>query len=170
MEVGMETNIEVKISYNDKEIKNALSNYFSHIYGLQKLAFIYIAIFCIVVIFSFVYKNYAPILIIFLIAGSLIYYFFYDGQIRGYIRFYRKRKGGIYQFKNEKVLITGDEIKTECLWMVFKKGFEIPSAFLLLDDNKFIYIFPKSCFNDIEQIEQLRHLFVDKIPNFKVYE
>lgn len=166
----METTIEVKISYDDNEIKQALSFYYLRVYGLQKFAIICIAMFCIAVVLSFIYENYAPVLILFLITGSLIYYFFYDSPIRGYIRFYRKRKGGVYQFNSEKVLIIGEEIKTECLWAVYKKGFEIPSAFLMLDDNKFIYIFPKSCFSDIEQIEKLRHMLVDKIPDFKIFK
>jgi hypothetical protein len=74
-----------------------------------------------------------------------------------------------YQFSDESVTIVGEKVKSECSWSVFNKAYEIPSAFLLMYDKKFIYIIPKGCFYEPEMIERMHSLLSEKIQKFKKY-
>lgn len=162
--------IEIEITYNDNEIRKAISFYILHVCDMRIYAFIVYPMIFAAIVLSLIFKNYAPLSLIFLLCGFIIYYVYYQKPLEGYSKFYRKRKGGMYHFENDKVLITGAEIKSEYAWSVFKKAYEIPSAFLLIDDNKFIYIFPKTCFNSALMIEQLSDLLTIKMSGFKKYK
>ena len=72
-------------------------------------------------------------------------------------------KGEIYiRFGKENVFIQDEEIQSTVKWSVWKKAFETPSAFLLLYENEFIHIFPKSCFSCESDIDALRVFLIDE--------
>ena len=164
----VESNIEVKITYEKNEIKKAISYYILRVCDIRTFALITYPIIIIAIILSFIFSENALLSIIFIFAGYILYYMYYQRPIDGYLKFYQKRKGGIYGFSNDGVNVVGEEIKSQYLWSVFKKAYEIPFAFLLLDDNKFVYIFPKSCFGDSQSIEQTHDLLTKIFSNFKV--
>ena len=166
----MEPNIEVKVAYEKKEIKKAMSYYILRVCGVRTFALITCPIIIVAIILSFVFNEYALLSIIFIFAGYILHYIYYQRPIEGYLKFYQKRKGGIYRFSNDGVNVVGEDIKSQYLWSVFKKAYEIPSAFLLFDDNKFIYIFPKACFSDNQSIELFHNLLSPKFPGFKEYK
>ncbi len=166
----MGKNIEIEITYNDNEIRKAISFYIIHICDTRTYAFIAYPMIFAAILLSLIFGGYPLLALVFLLCGFILYYVYYQKPIEGYLKFYRKRKGGIYRFENDKVHIIGTEVQSECAWSVFKKAYEIPSAFLLIDDNKFVYIFPKVCFNSTPMIEQLSDLLAIKISGFKKYK
>jgi len=157
----MATDVEVQINYSEKEVKKAISFWLLKIYKVKIMFFIVYPIIIIGIILSLIFSQYAILSIAFIFFGLLFHYFYYIGPLESYKAFYRKRKGGTYIFNNAHILIIGDEIQSTILWSVFKKSYEIPFAFLLTDANKFIYIFPKNCFNDNDEIDKLRKLLID---------
>ena len=165
----MNTNIEVKITYEKSEIKKAMSFYILRVCDIRTYALVTYPIIIVAAILSLVFSEYALLSIIFIFAGYILYYIYYQRPIDGYLKFYQKRKGGIYKFNNDGVNVVGEEMQGQYLWSVFKKAYEIPSAFLLLDDNKFVYILSKSCFSDNQSIELFHHLLSQKIPSIKAY-
>lgn len=164
----LESNIEVKITYEKNEIKAAISYYILQVCRIRVYAFIAYPIIIVATTLSIIFGEYA-VAIIFAFGGYILYYIYYQRPIDGYLKFYQKRKGGIYRFSSDSISVVGEEIQSQYLWSVFEKAYETPSAFLLLDDNKFIYIFPKSCFNNNQSIEQMYNLLLQKIPSFKVH-
>jgi len=164
-----DANIEVKITYEQNEIKKAISYYILRVYGIRTYAIIVYPILVAAVAFSLIFSEYALLSIVFILAGYILYYIYYQRPIDGYLKFYRKREGCIYGFSNDGVTVAGEEVQSQFLWSVFKKAYEIPVAFLLLDDNKFIYVFSKSCFRDNQSNDQMHKLLSEKFPNFREY-
>ena len=124
--------------------------------------FIVYPVIIIGIILSFIFNYYGILPFAFLFVGFLFHYLYYIRPMERYKTYYRTRKGGTYIFNNANVLVLGEEIQSTVLWSVFKKAYEIPFAFLLVDTNKFIYIFPKNCFDDINDIDKLRRLLTEK--------
>lgn len=165
----METTIEVDVHYDETEIKKAISCYILRVRGIRTYALIVYPVIFIASILSFLSETYVLLGLIYLLGGVILYCLYYQRPIEGYLKFYRKRKGGHYTFATGKILAVGDEIRSEYLWSVFKKAYEIPSAFLFLDDNKFVYIFPKSCFSEESAVVQMRSLVDKQFVDFKKY-
>lgn len=166
----MEKGIEVEITYPDNEVKKALSFYLLRVRGLRTYALIVYPVLLAAAVLLFLSSLHVSVALSYLFLGCILYYAYYQRPIKGYLKFYEKRKGGTYRFEVDRVHSVGVEIQSDFSWSVFKKAYEIPSAFLLLDDNQFIYIFSKSCFNGEAEIEGLRDLLAVKIPGFKVYQ
>ena len=172
-----ESNIVVKITYEKSEIKRAISYYTLRIRNIRTYALIVYPIITILIISLFLaseYKpqsiiEYAPQVVTLIFFGHVFYYRGYQQPVKGYLKYYQKRSGGIYGFSNDGVSFVGEEVQSQYLWSVFKKAYEVPSAFLLMDDNKFILVFPKSCFSDSQSIDQFHDLLLKKFPDFKVY-
>jgi len=166
----MEANIEISVIYSEKEIKKAVSFYILRVCDMRTYALIIYPILIIAIVLSLVFRDFALLSFIYFFIGAILFYFYYYRPIRAYLKLYMKRKGEHYCFDKDRVLITGEEFKSECLWSILKKAYEIPSAFLLLDDNKSIYIFPKTCFSSTQILEQMRNLLALKFPDIKSYK
>ena len=165
----VEAAVEVKLTYDKSEIKKAISYYILRVCGFRLYALITYTILFAAIIVSLVFSKYAPLSIVFIFAGFILYYLYYQRPIDGYLKYYQKTEACIYRFSNDRVHVVSEEIQSQFLWSVFKKGYEIPFAFLLLDDNKFVYVFSKSRFSDDQSIEQTHDLLSKRIPNFKVF-
>jgi len=166
----METNIEINVSYNENEIKKALSFYILRVCEIRTYAFLTYPIIIGAIVLSLIFNEYALLSLVFFFCGVMLFYFYYQRPIQDYLKVYGKRKGAGYRFSDDRVFITGEEIRSECLWSIFKKAYEIPSAFLLVDDNKFVYVFPKTCFNDTLIIEKMRDSLASKFSTFRTYK
>ena len=165
-----EHSIKVMIAYEDSEVSKAIAYYILRIQNMRLYALMAVPIIIVSIILSRMFAEIALLLIVFLFAGCILYYLYYKRPIDGYLKFYRKRSGGQYSFNNDCVCVVGNEIQSRYLWSVFKKAYDIPSAFLLMDDNQFIYVFPKSCFDDIQSIEQLHDLLIKRYPDLEVHK
>jgi hypothetical protein len=164
----VETNsVEVDIFYNEIEIKKAISFYILHIRDIKTFAIVVYSVIFVAVVLSLFFSVWLSLLYFF--AGLLLHYIYYQRPIKAYLKFYQKRKGAHYSLMDDKISVVGEEIKSEYTWTVFKKAFETPSAFLLLDDNKFIYVFPKTCFSELLEIEKAHNLMIAKFSDFKEY-
>jgi len=166
----MEANIEISVIYSEKEIKKAVSFYILRVSDIRNYALIVYPILIIAIVLSLVFRDFAMLSFIYFFIGVILYYFYYNRPIQAYLKIYMKRKRRQYCFDKDRVLVTGEEFKSECLWSMFRKAYEIPSAFLLLDDNKSIYIFPKTCFSNTQILEQMRSLLAIKFPDIKSYK
>lgn len=51
---------------------------------------------------------------------------------------------------------------------VYLADFDTPSAFILSDAKMIYYIFPKRCFDNISDLEQIKKLLADKIKKFRI--
>jgi len=163
------TDIEIKIDYNDTDVKKAISFLILRITGMKTAFMVIFFALAVSVAISLIVVHSAILSVIFLLAGFLFYYFYYQRPVNKYVEFYQKRKHRIYRFSDENVQMIGENVHSNCLWSVFKKSYETPSYFLLIDDNRFIYIFPKSFFDNRFDIERLRELFSKKFTDFKLY-
>ncbi len=161
--------VEVNISYEPKEIKRAISFYLLHLNKLKIYAFIVYPIVLGFIAVSLVSVTYAALAPVFALGAWILYYMYYQRLIQAYLHYYSKRKGATYRFAGDKVYIIGEEVQSKCLWSVFKSAYEIPSAFLLIDENKFIHVFSKLCFTDALSQERLRALFEAKYSGFQVF-
>jgi len=170
MEIEMETNIEIDVNYNKNEIKKAISSFLLLVCNMRTYALITYPILVIVIVLSLIFSDNALLPLSFFFVGVVLFYYYYQRPIHGYLKYYEKRGERLFKFTNDNVLIIGKVVRSECMWTLYKKAHEIPSAFLLLDDNKFVYIFPKSCFSDTLTLEQMRSLLSEKFPNFKAYK
>ncbi|HEX2947049.1 MAG TPA: YcxB family protein [Clostridia bacterium] len=168
----METKVEVDINYNEKETRKVVIYFLNHVNKLW-IAFPCFAAVLISIILDAIHKRLAEysygLLAVYLIAFLAFYGWFYLRIPNGFVEFYKKRKGGTYTFSDSDVKIVGSEIQSICAWSVFKEAFETPSALLLSDTNKFLYIFPKRCFKSSEDVEELRRILNSKFKKFKRY-
>ncbi|MCL2153789.1 MAG: YcxB family protein [Oscillospiraceae bacterium] len=165
--VKMEISVEVNISYPEKEVKKAVSYYILKIKDMRVYAFIAYPIISLLIILSLWYsihnKPFLVLPIIFSFGLFIIHNLYYSRPIQVYTAYYRKRKGGTYKFYDNHICSTNDEIQSTISWSVYKKAYETPSAFLLIDDNRFIHIFPKICFDSVIDIDNLRDLLCMKM-------
>ena len=156
----METSVDVQLIYNEKEIKKAISYFILQVNGIRIYALLFYPILLLATVLSLIFNEYALLSIVFFICGGVLYQVYYARPIEKYWAFYRKRKGSAYRFCEDKIFAINDDVQCTYMWTVFKKAYETPSAFLLLDDNKFVYIFPKRCFSNMLDVERLRKLFL----------
>ena len=163
----METSVEVNVSYPEKEVKKAVSYYILRIKGMRVYAFIAYPIISLFIIFSLWYgihnESYLILPFIFLFILLIIHNLYYSRPMQVYTAYYRKRKGGTYKFNDDFIYGTNDEIQSTISWSIYKKAYETPSAFLLIDVNNFIYIFPKICFDSVIDIDNMRDLLCKNI-------
>ncbi|RCX09329.1 hypothetical protein DFR58_1365 [Anaerobacterium chartisolvens] len=167
----MDKKLEVNINYCDKDIKQAIS------YIIIRINKIWVGFVCFsgvilsMLIYGFI-NGFSSYLkgqtIVFTVCGFLFYAIYYQIPVNGYVDFYRKRKGGIYTFSDHDIKIVGEEVQSICAWGIFKKGYDIHNSFLLRDENKFLYIFPKRCFDNEADIEMLRQVMSENIKDYKV--
>jgi hypothetical protein len=169
----LEKTIEVKISYCDKDIKQAMFYIINHIYRLWVVVLCSILV-VLGILFYGISKGFDDYLFgltfVFAFITLLFDGFCYQRPINGYISFYRKRKGGKYIFSENDIKAIGEEIQSTFIWSVFKKAYDIPSALVFIDENRFMYIFPKRCFDNLADIEQLQQLMSSNIKSMKVYK
>ena len=158
----MQADVTVNISYNDHEVKKAVAFWLLRINKIRTLFFVAYPCLILASLCFFLYGGSIVLAIACVLIGVLIHCFFYVRPLAGYKEFYGKRKGGTYTFGETRVLITGAEIESTVAWTMYKKAYETPVAFLLLDDNRFVYVFPKSCFNDMTDMDKLRNLLIRK--------
>ena len=170
LEDEVETDIEISVCYNDKEVKKAISFYLLRICDMRTFAFIMYATLLIAIIFTIIVSGLALLSIIFIISGYIIFYIYYQRPIDGYLKIHKKRKDVLFRFCNDKICMTQKEAISECQWLFFKNVYDIPSAFLLVDANKFIYIVPKICIHEKATTEQLRSLLTEKYPDLKEFK
>lgn len=157
----MDSYIEAEIKYIEEEFTKALSFYILRICNIR----LYFAIMYFIVIIAtvlIILYYYAAISIVFLFIGAIFHYFFYSGPMEQYKRVSKKRGMVIYRFSYENVLSSSVNAQSTIMWSAFKKSYESASAFFLLDDNKFVYIFPKICFSSSSDIDRLRDILNEK--------
>lgn len=168
----MERIVEVGINYCDKDIKQAIDYIIIRINKIWVGFVCFSAVILCMLIYGFI-NGFSSYLkgqtIVFTVGGLLFYAIYYQIPVNRYVDFYRKRKGGTYTFSDQDIKIVGEKVQSICAWSIFKKGYDIPNSFLLRDENKFLYIFPKRCFGNAADIEMLQQLMSDNIKNFKVY-
>ncbi|MDQ2087963.1 YcxB family protein [Herbivorax sp. ANBcel31] len=166
----MEKVVEVEIRYSDKDIKQALS------YLILQLNMFWICLIScpIIVVGIFLYgliygfsNNTNGLIISFLVLSVIIYIVYYYLPISRYLDFYRKRNGGTYIFSSKQIESIGKEVQSIFNWSVFKKAYDIPTAFLLADENEFLYIFPKNLFENSKDILTMQQLISENIENYK---
>ena len=79
----------------------------------------------------------------------------------------KEKRRPIFLFRGY-IKVIGEEIQSTFSWSLFKKAYSIPSAFLYYDNNKFMYVFPKRCFSNNKDIEQLEILAQKSIKAYKI--
>ena len=168
MEIEAEANVEITVAYSECEIKKALSFYILRICDLRTYALITYPILVAAIVISLAFNYYPLLSLVFLLIGVVLFYLYYQWPITRYLRYFEKRKESNYHFDYEKIIIARKEVQSECLWSVFKKAYEIPSAFLLLDEIKFVYVLPKTCFTSTSELEQMRDMLSKKFSGFVV--
>ena len=164
--------IEAKISYNVNDIKIAVMYIINNIKKVWKI-FPIISIIIIGLVFygmTMGFENYIyALILICVILGILLYVFLYNKPISSYINFYKNRKESSYIFSEKGIqLVNGDGHKNFD-WSLFVDAYDIPSAFILSDEKMIYYIFPKRCFNNLTDIEEMKKLLLSKNKNYKVF-
>jgi len=81
---------------------------------------------------------------------------------------YSKRKKTVYTFSDEQVETQSKDTRSEYAWAFFAKAHETPAAFLLVDSQEFVHIFPKRCFENEGDLEGFRTLLVCKLDLLSV--
>ena len=164
----MEPVCEVKISYDAREVKKAISCYCLRVRKIRvMMVIVYAVLLAACVIAVVVYESWV-LAGFFVLVGGMVQYWFYQRPMEGYRKFYASRKGGVYRFEDDEVSVVGDEVRSQFKWSVFMRAYEVPTAFLLVDTNWFVYVFPKSCFADA-QMDALRGLLKEKFSGFRAY-
>ena len=168
----MSQEIVVDVRYSDTEIRKALKYTCKYIYHAR------IALWGLPLLTAVIagygaldgFSNNTMSLLAAAATLTIIHYlFYYRIPTERYVAFYRKRKGGTYTFSQNEIKIVGIEMQMVCAWSLYKKAMEIPNSFLLLDENKFIYVFQKNCFNTQEDIQNFRILLKESVSKFNVY-
>ncbi|MCX7745838.1 MAG: hypothetical protein N2645_02960 [Clostridia bacterium] len=168
----MEKYVEVEVNYTDNEVKKALMYFIIHINRIGTVFVCFLAVISILLAYGFVngFSNYIKVqTVVISVCGLLLYMFYYHIPVRRYTDFYRQRKGGTYTFSQKNIKIVGEEIQSICAWSIFKKAYNAPNAFLLVDENNFLYVFSKSCFKSRTDEELLQQLLLEKIKGFKIH-
>ena len=167
----MDNSIEIRInSYDKNEIKKALSFYILKVREMNVYFWIVYTVISMAVVLSLIFSQHAPLSIIFLACGFTFHFFYYIRPINWYKEYYEKAKNIVCKFNRDCLEMANETTRSTSSWKAFKKAFEIPSAFLLLDENKFIYVFLKCHFANSSEIEKIRALLSENILHFKVYK
>ena len=166
----MTAEIEIEVTYHEKEIKKAISFYILRVIGMRIYAILAYSALLVLIIFSLLVIGYALLVIVFIISGYILFYIYYQRPVEQYIKAYSMRKSAIYRFCSDRVCITSEDAKSECMWSVFMGAYEIPSAFLLINKNKTATIIPKISITNESDLERFRNLLCEIYPGFKVYK
>jgi hypothetical protein len=167
------SDVEVNISYQDKDIKKAISYIINHIYKLWAAMLCFIIVILGMILYGVIneFSNYnIGLILVFSLAALIFYTYYFKRPVNGYLNYYKKRKGGNYLFSEDNIKVIGEDIQTTFSWSIFIKAYCIPNAVLLYDDNNFIYILPKRCFNSYKDIERLEQLAQKNIKIYKKYD
>jgi hypothetical protein len=167
MEIDAKKDIEVNIVYHENEIKKAISFYLLKIKNMRIYAIVAYAILGLATIASLFYcfydSAYLGLPIMFLFIWFIIHYIYYIRPLQAYKEYYMKQKGAMYRFRHDNVFRTNDEAQSTIQWTVYIKAYETTSAFLLIDRNEFICVFPKNCFDSVSDLEDIRRLLITKM-------
>ena len=166
----MNPNVEVTIIYSPKEVRKAISFFILRIDRMLNFMLIVYAILLVAFVLTAVFDRYPWISLLFLLIGLVLHYFLYIRLMSQYKHIYRKGRDAVYQFNEENITITGENIQSIVLWQMYKKAYEIPSAFLLVDQNKLITIIPKNSFADSREAGKLCELLTKKITVFETWK
>ena len=164
----MTTNIEIKYRYNDKEIKRAVSFWLLRISSKKRyFHFIYLGLLLVMVCSAL--TGYFPLFsMLLLVGGALFHYYYYERVIKTYNIRYKKRNGLFYCFTDENIRIDSNDTQSTASWSEYKEAYDIPSAFLLINENSFVDIFPKSCFGEAQKTDAFRDIISKNIPGFTI--
>lgn len=158
------------VTYCETEIRRAISFYILRVCDLRNYAIALLSLMLIILICAFLFDLYAALcLAFFLLLAYVLYYLYYQRPIQSYLKYYRSRGDVAYRFTEERLFASHEDAKSACSWSSFKQAYEIPSAFLLIDGNRFVYIIPKSAFYDADMVQQVRELLSATFPKFKKY-
>ena len=160
---------EVVVRYAKTEVKRAISDYLLRVCRLRVMAWIVYPILAVCTVGAALSPRYVWLAVLYALTGLLLYVVYYRRVLGAYEAFYAKKRGGVYRFGDEQVCVTCEEVQSQFKWSVFKKAYEVPSAFLLLDENRFVYLFPKACFAEAAQVDALREMLREKVSGFRVY-
>lgn len=166
------SNVEVNISYQDKDIKQAISYIINHIYKLWAAMLCFFIVILGMILYGVIneFSDYnIGLILVFALAALVFYTYYFKRPVNGYLDYYKKRKGGNYIFCEDNINVIGEDMQSTFKWNVFIKLYSIPNALLFYDENKFIYIFPKRCFDSYDDIEQLEQIAQKNIKTYKKY-
>ncbi len=164
----MEKFVEVAMTYSEQEIKKAVSFFVLSIQKMKKYflaVYIILAVAIIWILTSDIHIILSPLL---MILGYLFFYVYYQRPCDNYVKYYQKRKSSTYKFTDKNISVTCEDFQSVISWSFYKKAYETPTAFLLLDDNKSIYIFPKVFFKK-EERALLASLINNNISDFEQF-
>lgn len=166
------SNVEVNVSYQNKDIRQAISYIINRIYKLWAAMLCFIIVILVMIIYGYIneFTDYnIGLILVFSFAALIFYTYYFKMPVNGYLKYYKKRKGGQYFFSEDNIKVIGEDIQSTFSWSLFKKAYSIPSAILFYDDNNFIYVFPKRCFINNKDIELLDDLTQKLIKIYKKY-
>ena len=166
----METEIKIKYRYNAKEIKIAVSYWLLRISSKSRYFIVVYLGLLLVMAFSAITSYFSLFSMLLLVGGALFHYFFYERCIKTYKDIYKKRNGASYYFTDVNVQIDSNDTQKIVSWSEYKEAYDIPSAFLLIDEHGFIDIFPKCCFDEAQKIDAFYYMISKKIPSFRIYK
>lgn len=158
--------ITVEISCRDKEIRKVLTYFFNRKYKVWVMFPCFTAVFAILVYNAVISRfnvYYSGLILVFLLTFLVFYVRFYSWPINSYMNFYNSRKGRTFIFDENEVRILSENVHSTCKWSIFKKAYDLPSAYILLDENGFAYIFLKHCMKGTPDIDALGKLIKSKM-------
>ena len=163
----MEKEIEVNCCYRKGDAKKAMSFYLLRIKNMRVYVYITYPILLLVIIISlwcgFRDNIYFTLAASFLFVWLVMHYYYYLRPMQAYEKAYEKAYSKInektisYKFSKESVFISNENLQSTAQWAYFQKAHETPSAFLLLHERN-VFILPKSCFDSVSDIDDLREL------------
>ncbi|MCL2670683.1 MAG: YcxB family protein [Clostridiales bacterium] len=103
-------------------------------------------------------RAYSQLFIVLFFLGA-VYLF----PLGNYQKAYRKRNRIVYTFHDEQIETQSKDTRSEYAWAFFAKAHETPAAFLLVDGQDFVHIFPKRCFESEVDLDAFRELLVRKL-------
>ncbi|PYG87563.1 YcxB-like protein [Ruminiclostridium sufflavum DSM 19573] len=161
-----DTQIKVKVLCNDEDVKKAvyyIINYVKKSWNIFPVAII-IIIGNIIYGINNGFNNYFLILLtVCLLLTVLLYTILYKRPVSSYLDYYRKRKENTYIFSDEGIQLVNQSDTKIFEWNKFMGFYETPQTFVLSDFKMIYYIFPKRCFNNFSEVEQIEKLFSSKI-------
>jgi len=160
--------IQLKVKCTNKEARKAISYW---LIRFQKMVAIWVYVSCPlnflvgVLALCFTGERNAPIYHVsfwwFLAFMHLLSYYVIP---LGYqLRTYRNRQMIIYTFSDDHIATWSIEVESKISWPFLKKAHETPAAFLLVDSQDFVHIFPKRCFENETDLEAFRALLERKL-------
>lgn len=167
----MQKIVEVKVTYSDKVIKQALS------YLMLRLNMFWLFLIASPTIsigatlYGLIYgfgDGTKSVVIASIILSILIYAIYYNIPINRYVDFCSKQKDGVYLFSTDHIKAIVEDAESVIKWSFFKKAYDIPTAFVLVDENKFLLFFPKHLFKNSEDLLIMHQLIGEHIQNFKI--